>query len=102
MAEDEGRFGRVSRRPNDLAHSALCRYGDDEPVSGACVHHLCEILCGDASRSSWVASVKRAQDPGKYATDCSACLQSRAESRGTCMGRSARKTPGESRSCLSR
>jgi len=68
----------ASRRQNDLAHSALCRYGDDESVSGACVQHLCELLRGDASRSSWVASGKRSQDSGTYSTHCSACLQSRA------------------------
>ncbi len=82
MAEDEGRFGRVSIprrawappgvRPqaprqvvreythvyaavapahgqNGVAHSALCRYGDDECVSRACVHHRGFVLSGDAS-----------------------------------------------------
>src|SRR6266567_8546394 len=135
MAEDEGRFGRVSiprrawappgvrpQAPRQVVREYTHVYAAVAPAEGkmtslilpsadtemmslltfACVHHLCDILCGDASRSSWVAPVKRSQDSGKCATDCSACLQSRAESRGTCMGRSARKTPGESRACLSR
>ena len=96
MAEDEGRFGRVSIprrawappgvRPhaphqivreythvyaavapaegqNDVTHSALCRYRDDESVSRACVQHVCEVLCGDANRSSELASLKRSQFP---------------------------------------
>ncbi len=113
MAEDEGRFGRVSiprrawappgvrpQAPHQIVREYTHVYAAVAPAEGkmtslllpsadtemmnlltfACVHHVCAVLCGDASRSSGMASVKSSQDPGKYPTDCSACLQSRAQS----------------------
>jgi hypothetical protein len=111
MAEDEGRFGRVSiprrawappgvRRvsPRQVIRDYTHVYAAVAPAEGkipslilpaadtemmnlltfACVHHGGFVLCGDASRSSWLASIKSSQDSSKYPTDCSTCLQSRA------------------------
>jgi hypothetical protein len=107
MAEDEGRFGRVSiprrawappgvrpQAPRQVIREYTHVYAAVAPAEGkmtslilpssdtemmnvltfACIEHRGFLLCGDASRSSWVASLKRAQDSGKYPTHCSTCL----------------------------
>ncbi len=111
MAEDEGRFGRVSipRRawappgvgphaPHQLVREYTHVYAAVAPAEGKMTSlilpsadtEMMSLFLEHVSKTL-LASLTRAQDSGQYATDCSACLQSRAESRRTCLGRSARK-----------